>query len=141
MPLRYNLALAYSNANLTQDALMACREILDRDPNYVDALVLRVGTLRQLGRFDEARESVARLRSIAPRSYDAVSQLALDQAHDLSEEEAADIEAVAAAPGLAADRRATLLFTLARREQMRGNHDAAFAFLTKEVHLISLFKS
>jgi predicted O-linked N-acetylglucosamine transferase (SPINDLY family) len=53
------------------DALLACRQALDLNPNYTPALINMAAALRQLGRLDEALACLDRVIEIEPESAEA----------------------------------------------------------------------
>jgi serine/threonine-protein kinase len=63
---RYTIAEAYFFEGRFEDAVEACRKVLDVDPNYWPPLTMGATSLAYSGRPEESREWIAKARALAP---------------------------------------------------------------------------
>ena len=79
----FNLAMLYSSINQYDAALRSIEKLLDKNPNYLDAIYQRGLIYQELGQFEEAEIEIRRLIEIMPEAdefYFVLGDLFLQQA-------------------------------------------------------------
>jgi len=113
------------------DAVLACRQALDLNPDYTPALINMAAALRQLGRLDEALACLDRVIEIEPESAEAHNNrgIVLRQRGDSREAVAAFTQALLFNPRLiqAHNSLANELRSLGELEESIASYERALA--------------
>lgn len=131
LPAILNLAKALSLDGQHDAAYECCEQVLRRDPRNALALLGKARWLIRQKAYDEAWAILEPLLETEPASADlALNYLRLSGHHGRDEDAIRYTEQVLAG-NLPPETRRTLLFMLARKQESRGDHAAAFEFFQR----------